>query len=209
LPVVGASCQLALRSSFLIGIVNRWHQCILIGSLLPLSWLGMMVVHEFGHVLGALVSGGTVCKVVLHPFTISRTELSHNPHPLAVVWAGPLVGVLLPLAALGLARVMTMPGRYLLRFFAGFCLIANGVYIGVGSFDGVGDCGEMLRQGSAPWHLWAFGALTAPVGLWLWHGQGPHFGLGKTPGLVHPTAAYVCLALLVAVVMVEIMIGGE
>ena len=81
----------------------RLHQALLMGSTLVLSWLGMMAVHEFGHVLGAWLSGGTIAKVVLHPLTISRTDLAHNPHPLLVVWAGPAVGVLLPLLAWGAA----------------------------------------------------------------------------------------------------------
>ena len=31
---------------------------------------------------------------------------------------------------------MQVPGVYLFRFFAGFCLISNGVYIGGGSIQG-------------------------------------------------------------------------
>jgi hypothetical protein len=77
--------------------VNR-HQVILIASTLLGSWLGMQAVHELGHVAGAWLTGGRVEKVVLHPLTISRTDLAHNPAPLLVVWAGPTVGVLLPLA---------------------------------------------------------------------------------------------------------------
>jgi hypothetical protein len=88
----------------------------------------------------------------------------------------------------------------LLRFFAGFCLIANGAYIGVGSFDRIGDCDEMLRHGSPIWHLWLFGAATMPLGLWLWHGQGLHFGLGAASGHVDGRAAWIsliaCLSLL-------------
>jgi hypothetical protein len=50
------------------------------------------------------------------------------------------------------------------------------------------------------WHLWLFGALTAPVGLWLWHNQGRYFGLGPAQGQVNRGVAYgslvVCLVLL-------------
>jgi hypothetical protein len=169
----------------------------------------MMVVHEFGHVLGAWLTGGTVAKVVAHPLTISRTELSDNPQPLFVAWAGPAGGVLLPLTALGLARLFRMPGIYLFRFFAGFCLIANGAYIGVGSFEGVGDAGDLLRHGAAMWQLWTFGVLTAPFGLLLWHKQGHYFGLGRAKGELHPLAAYGCLALLIVLVVAELVLGGE
>jgi hypothetical protein len=70
----------------------------------------MMAVHEAGHVLGALLTGGTVKVVVLHPLKISCTVLSHNPHPLLVTWAGPAIGVLIPLAAFGVAAAIRMPG---------------------------------------------------------------------------------------------------
>ncbi|MGH7128032.1 MAG: M50 family metallopeptidase, partial [Planctomycetaceae bacterium] len=144
--------------------IDRVHQAVLIASLLPLSWLGMMAVHEFGHVLGAWATGGTVTEVVLHPLAISRTDVRPNPRPLIVVWAGPLIGTLLPAAALAAAVLVRLPGAFLLRFFAGFCLIANGAYIGVGSLSGTGDAGVMLRHGSPPWALWLFGLAAVAAG---------------------------------------------
>src|SRR6266852_2985807 len=110
---------------------ERGHKLIsvLIVSTVLGSWLGMQAVHEFGHVLGARLTGGRVAQVVLHPLTISRTDLSHNPRPLLVVWAGPAFGVLLPLALWGVAAGLRLPGAFVLRFFAGFCLLANGAYI--------------------------------------------------------------------------------
>jgi hypothetical protein len=126
-----------------------------------------------------------------------------------VVWAGPVVGVAVPLLLWGLAAAAGMRGAFVLRFFAGFCLLANGLYIGVGSFDGVGDCGEMLRHGSQPWQLWAFGAVTTPIGLWLWHRQGPHFGLGPAKGQVSPAAAYCTLGACVGLTVLGFVVGGK
>src|SRR5262245_29583041 len=108
----------------------------------------MQAVHEAGHVLGARVTHGRVAHVVLHPLTISRTDLWDNPSPLVVVWAGPVFGVAAPALTWALAAAARLPGAFVLRFFTGICLIANGVYIGIGSFAGVGDCGQMLRHGS-------------------------------------------------------------
>ena len=187
--------------------MRRADQFVLIGSAVPLAWLAMMAVHEAGHVLGALLTGGTVKVVVLHPLTISCTVLSHNPHPLLVTWAGPVLGVLIPLAAFGVAAALRMPGAYLLRFFAGFCSIANGAYIGVGSIERIADAGDMLRHGSQTWHLWLFGAVTIPLGLLLWHRLGPYFGLGKARGQVSRGAAIACLVLLVLVAGLEFVLG--
>src|SRR5437879_2266857 len=121
-------------------LVRRLHQIVLILSTVLGSWLGMQAVHEFGHVLGAWLTGGRVARVVLHPFTISRTDLADNPKPLVVVWAGPVVGVAIPVLLWAAAAAARRPGAFVLRFFAGFCLLANGLYIGVGSFNRVGDC---------------------------------------------------------------------
>ncbi|MBX7105244.1 MAG: hypothetical protein K1X57_14270 [Gemmataceae bacterium] len=189
--------------------MNRTAQFVLILSTLVGSWFGMQAVHESGHVLGARMTGGQVSRVVLHPLTISRTDLAANPQPLAVVWAGPVVGVVVPLALWAVAAGLRMPGAFVLRFFAGFCLLANGLYIGIGSFDRVGDCGEMLRRGSEPWHLWLFGALTAPAGLWLWHGQGHHFGLGSARGQVNRAVMWTTLAAASGLLILAVVVGGE
>jgi hypothetical protein len=189
--------------------MRRLHQVILILSTILGSWLAMQAVHELGHVFGARMTGGRVERVVLHPLTISRTDLADNPNPLVVVWAGPFGGVAIPLLLWAIAAAARLPGAFVLRFFAGFCLLANGLYIGVGSFDRVGDCGEMLRHGSSLWQLWLFGALTAPVGLWLWHHQGRHFGLGPARGEVDRRVVYASLVVFVGLLVLGFLVGGE
>jgi hypothetical protein len=189
--------------------VSRLDQVVLIGSTVLGSWLGMQAIHESGHVLLAWLTGGGVARVVLHPLTISRTDLADNPHPLLVVWGGPVIGVAVPVLLWAVAAVIRLPGAFVLRFFAGFCLLANGLYIGIGSLDRIGDCGEMLRHGSEPWQLWLFGAVTAPIGLWLWHRQGPHFGLGQAGGQVNRGVAYGSLGVCLALLVFGFVVGGE
>lgn len=75
----------------------RGDKILFLFSTLCLSWLGMMAVHELGHVIGAVLTGGKVARVVLHPAAISRTDVSPNPVPLIVAWAGPIFGALIPL----------------------------------------------------------------------------------------------------------------
>ena len=107
--------------------MHRFFLCLLIFSVLLLSWLGMMIVHEFGHVQAAWTSGGTVAKVVLYPLEFSRTDLTDNPHPLFVAW-GASGGILLPLCCLWIAKRKRLSTFYLFQFFAGFCLVVNGMY---------------------------------------------------------------------------------
>jgi len=179
----------------------KWfHQILLIATFVPLCWFAMMAVHECGHVAAAWATGGSVNQVVLHPLAISRTDVKPNPQPLIVVWAGPLFGVLAPLAVWAICFATKLPGAYLLRFFAGVCCICNGAYISIGSIEGIGDCRGMLQHGSPIWALWLFGLLTLPAGFALWNGLGPHFGFSRkpaTPGEVDRWAAYgSCVALL-------------
>ena len=85
-------------------IQRRAFHFLLIFSTLALSWLGMMIVHELGHVLFSWLSGGVVARTVLGPLEFSRTELETNPHPLFVAWGGALVGAVIPLLVWGFWR---------------------------------------------------------------------------------------------------------
>jgi hypothetical protein len=186
---------------------SRRNRAILTVTLIPLCWLGMMMVHELGHVLGAVATGGHVTRVVLHPLTISRTDVQPNPAPLVVTWAGPALGILVPILVLVVWRLLRLPEMHLWRFFTGFCLIANGLYLAVGSFDRVGDAGDLLRHGASAWQLWLFGVATVPAGLWLWHGQGRHFGLGQNALPVSSRAAISTASLLALIVVLELLLS--
>ena len=189
--------------------MKRVEQLTLIVTLLGFSWLAMQLVHECGHVVAAWASGAEVEKVVLHPCTFSRTDIGRNPCPLLVVWAGPATGVLLPLAVFLVARAGRMPLLYLWRFFAGFCLVANGTYIAFGPAQGGTDSAIMLAHGSPRWTLVLFGLCAAVLGVWLWHRQGVHFGLGPARGTVDRSAVVVSAGLLLLIVLVELVANGR
>jgi len=162
------------------------------------SWLAMMVFHECGHILHAILSGGRIARVVLHPLVFSRTDVSPNPHPLLVAWGGVAWGWILPLA-------IWLPLRharlgFLLQFFAGFCLLANGAYLASGVLVPAGDTDDLLRLGVPRWVMALCGIPLCACGLTLWNGLGPRFGLGKQPvdRLAMITAAVALVALIVA-----------
>jgi hypothetical protein len=112
---------------------------------------------------------------------------------------------LFPVLFLMAARLFRSPGLYLFRFFAGFCLIANGLYLIVDSFGRGGDGGTLIHNGASQWELIGFGIITAPVGFWLWHGLGPHFGLGAAQGRVSRSATVVSICLLAITVVTELV----
>jgi hypothetical protein len=163
------------------------------------SWLGMMVVHEMGHVLGAALTGGRVARVILHPLSFSRTDLATNPRPLVVAWAGPVLGSLIPLVPLAIPGLRCGRLAPLFRAFAGFCLIANGAYIGAGIVEPVGDAADLVRFGAPKWSLLLFGLAAVAVGLVLWNGLGRSLGLRGSR--VDPLAFAVAAGLLIVLTL--------
>ena len=184
----------------------RFFQVVLIASIFSLAWLLMQAVHEFGHAIAAWATGGTVERIVLHPLAISRTDVEPNPRPLLVAWAGPIAGSVIPLLLWAAIAGSRLSVAWLARFFAGFCLLSNGLYIGIGSFQKIGDAGDMQQYGSPIWTLWLFGLATAPLGLALWNGLGPNFGIGRDALPVSPRIAISCFVMQVVVALLECVV---
>ena len=144
------------------------YRLVFAACLLAAGWLLMQIVHEAGHVAGAWLVGARIERVVLHPLAISCTDVAANDNPLLVTWAGPLLGMLVPLAAWLACPRRWSTARSLAAAFAGFCLIANGLYLAGGAGAGIGDCGVLLQHGAALWQLWLVGGVSAVAGLGIW-----------------------------------------
>ena len=177
--------------------------------LICFSCLAMMAIHEFGHVVHAVLSGGRVERVVLHPLEISRTVVAPNPHPQFVAWGGAIWGTVIPLGVLAMTWVTARKYAYLAAFIAGFCCLANGLYLAVGSFTGVGDAGDLLRHGAARWQLWLFGVPVSILGLWLWIGLGPQFGFGPANGKVDSRIVIGLGVALATTVLLELLLSSR
>jgi hypothetical protein len=136
------------------------------------SWMGMLALHELGHIIGAWLTGGRVISVSIPPFGFSQTIVHPNPREGIVVWCGPILGAMLPLLAVLVTRAFRGRVPNLLLFYGGFCAIANGAYIGVGWIWHSGDAGDLMRLGHPAPLLVVFGLISAAAGLWCWHFTG-------------------------------------
>lgn len=181
---------------------DRFFQWLLIVSLVLLSWLGMMALHELGHVLHLWWTGGTVRYVFLHPLALSYTQPGANPHPGIVAAGGGLWGCALPLAFFLALRRLAPRQAHLAAFFAGFCLVANGAYLLADAFTRAGDARQLLAHGAPRWTLVLYGLFVLDAGLDLWNGLGPEFGRGARPA---PTPRLTAIALAVALVLVVLL----
>ncbi|GHT14740.1 hypothetical protein FACS1894170_11960 [Planctomycetales bacterium] len=187
----------------------RFRISLFVVSLILLSWLLMQVLHETGHVLAAWLTGAKIERVVLHPLSFSRTDIAENPLPLFVYWSGAVFGVLFPLFLALVGEAFRLPFRHLLRFFAGFCLVANGSYLGFDfSKSGPTDAGLLIEHGAERYQLLVFGVLSVALGLFLWHRQSKHFGFGSEAQPVSSKTVVGVFVLLLALIALEI-IGFE
>jgi hypothetical protein len=134
----------------------------------------MLVTHELGHVIGAWMSGGRVLSVSIPLVGFSQTIVHPNPHDVFETWCGPVIGSILPALVLLVVRAVQRRMPTLLGLFAGFCLIANGAYLGIGWIWRAGDAGDLVRLGAPVWVLLGSGAVGVTSGLLCWH---------RTPGL--------------------------
>jgi hypothetical protein len=145
------------------------YRLFLAAALLYATWMGMMAVHELGHMLHAWLSGGQVIDVRLPLWGFSQTIVHPNPRERFVVWGGPVWGVLIPLLACGAFRIPRGATPDVLKFFTGFCLIANGAYIGLGWTKRAGDAADLRRLGVSPALMILFGLICMTGGFYLWH----------------------------------------
>jgi hypothetical protein len=185
------------------------RQILLVGSILWLSWLTMMLVHECGHVVGAVATGGKVRRVVWHPAVISRTDVRPNPQPLIEVSAGPVLGSVVPVGIAVAASLIRLRVAYLIWVVAGLCLIANGAYVGIGAMRPIGDAEELVSHGMARWPMGAFGLPAVATGFWFWHRVGPRLGFGAGPAEISARHAYLTFALAVTMTAVGFVFGDR
>lgn len=190
------------------GNVRITDQLMMLIGVCAISWLAMMLVHESGHVIGALMTGGHIVQVAWHPLVFSYTDVHPNPSPLLTVWLGPIVGVLLPTLIALVTRSIHRDATYLALFFAGFCFLANGVYLGLGWIDQVGDTGTMQTHGTPNWIMIVFGLINIPIGLYLWHRVSRKVGLARTRDThIDPTHARIVFITAIAFFVIGLLVG--
>ena len=187
--------------------VVKW---ILIATWLPFCWLAMQLLHELGHLLAAWRLGIEVVQFHFGLLTISHTMLNDVGQSqttlLAVTWAGPMAGMILPLVIWGAVALFRCQEAFLARFLAGFCLVANGCYLLCGPSDGYADTGVLLANGAMRWQLAVIGIIGITLGFLLWNQQGNNFGIGQIPRPVRWQSIAVSVTCLVTMTLVALFL---
>ncbi len=133
---------------------------LLFGLMLIAAWVVMTFTHELGHLIGGFVGGAKLTSVDLAPWRLPYSIHSPDPYPLLTLWAGPILGVIVPI---GLASFVRSGWTWLI---ADFCLLANGCYLALAwlSGDRFLDTARLLDAGTHPIWLAAFCTVTIATG---------------------------------------------
>lgn len=136
---------------------GRWLRFM---ALLVVAWCVMTFTHEAGHLVGGWMGGGTLQDADLWPWHLPYSLFEPDPRPLITLWAGPILGVLVPLAVAMIVR------KEAAWFIASFCLLANGAYLAASwlSGDRFLDAPRLLAAGASTVSLAIYCALTIALG---------------------------------------------
>lgn len=120
----------------------------------------MTTTHESGHIVGGWLSGGTLQEASLAPWGLPHSRFEPDPRPLVTLWAGPVLGVVVPIMV---ASIIRRPSAW---FVAHFCVLANGVYLALAWITGDNhlDTHRLFAAGCPAWAVAAYCVVTIGVG---------------------------------------------
>jgi hypothetical protein len=120
----------------------------------------MTFTHEIGHMIGGWIGGATLTNFDIAPWRLPFSVHNPDPSPRLTLWAGPILGVVVP----GLIALLFR--HQWLVFVADFCLLANGGYLAIAwlSGDPFLDTPRLLEAGASPVTITIYCALTIGIG---------------------------------------------
>jgi hypothetical protein len=176
---------------------TRWAT---LGLLLAWSWVVMTVTHELGHVVGGWAAGAELAVLEIRPWHLPHSLFARDPHPLVTLWAGPMVGCGVPL----LVALVIRQGA--VWFVAWFCLLANAVYLLLGTFsnDPELDSQKIIRSGMPSYVILLFAGMIGPVSYVGFRGRCARLMGGDDQPLTKRTWGIAAATLVVALILQSI-----
>jgi hypothetical protein len=125
----------------------------------------MSFIHEIGHCLSVLINGGVVNDIVWRYGIFSETLRSESTRPVMDIWAGPIVGCIVPLMTWAVFMKLNL-AQYL-QWFASMCLIGNGLYLALGWMDLGSDSHDLILNDVSLISIIGLGLSAFVLGLFL------------------------------------------
>lgn len=123
-----------------------------------------VALHELGHVSAALIGGGRVQSLSLHPLGTSAVAIAPDPKPWLTAAGGPVLGSLLAFLIGAWAKRSDFPAGVPLVVLGAIGPLASGLGLLVGAIFGFGDAVELEREGIPRGAAAAVGTLLAALG---------------------------------------------
>ena len=122
----------------------------------------MGFTHELGHLLVGWAGGGELQEAELRPWRLPHSRFAPDPHPLATLWGGPVLGIALPVVLAAMIRAEWA------WFIASFCVLANGVYLTLAWLSGDRwlDTPRLLAEGASKRSIASYSVIAIALGYW-------------------------------------------
>jgi|ERR1043166_148892 hypothetical protein len=105
------------------------------------------ILHECGHLLSGILSGGRALGLTSHPFSWSMARVADCRHPQFMTWGGILWSGLLGL----IIFIFSYPSRSIVLFpillTSSLLILVNGVYFTTGTLIRAGDPADLMEYG--------------------------------------------------------------
>ncbi len=155
------------------------------------------IMHELGHALAVIATGGEVSFIEVSPFSWSYTHYISDPEPMATSWGGFLWGTMIGVFTFLILWIVRSRLSLFGAVFAVTSLAYAGIYMLVGAVLRIGDSAALMWMGIPQAVLIAIGGmllllvlpLILPLGVLLGIGRGRN-RLGTTVLVFSPILAY-------------------
>lgn len=139
-----------------------------------------IALHEFGHTIAVVFSGGQIKEYVLNPFSWSWNLGQNVSNIIFTAWGGVTFGLLFALIPLLLIfKIRTTWFVFLCKLIAACALMINGIYLLAGTLLNFGDGGELARLGISPTIIIILGVTYLLISMAFWSNLQYHLGFNK------------------------------
>ncbi len=155
-----------------------FQQMLIVLGIFVFSYNLSNLIHESGHALNAVLTGGSLNKITMSPLSWCYASTSGG-NKIFVTWGGFLWQTIVPTALL----ILLWRFKSRLSLFALFLVLVSfavsGIYMITGALAGIGDGGNLVRYGIPPFILLTVGSILLLCCLPLSLLMGVLLGLGR------------------------------
>lgn len=177
--------------------MKTFQRFLIVLGVFVFAYNASTIIHELGHALTLVATGGEVDFIEVSPFSWSYAHYTSDPEPMATSWGGFLWETVFGLFAFFVLWIAKSRLSLFGVVLAIASLAGTGIYMLVGAVLRIGDSAALIRMGVPPSALIVIGSfllllvlpLILPLGVLLGVGKGKN-KLTTTILVFSPIVAY-------------------